>query len=96
KCKTRVGSSRPPVKRKLASGSSTSRTFRDKASAMKDDTPMLSISDDNEGLEDCLELKDATAYHLKISTITPPVWKGFLDNQLDVDLLDLYDRCYAR
>ncbi|GKD16756.1 hypothetical protein Tco_1205914 [Tanacetum coccineum] len=33
---------------KLASGSSTSRTFRAKASAMKDDTPMLSISDDNE------------------------------------------------
>ncbi|GJV13151.1 hypothetical protein Tco_1354692 [Tanacetum coccineum] len=33
---------------KLASGSSTSCTFRAKASAMKDDTPMLSISDDNE------------------------------------------------
>ncbi|GJS35758.1 hypothetical protein Tco_0534140 [Tanacetum coccineum] len=90
------GSSRPPVKRKLASGWSTSHTVRAKASALKDDTPVLSISDDDEGLEDCLELKDATACHLKISAITPPTWKGFLDNHLDVDLLDLYDRCYAR
>ncbi|GKF96738.1 hypothetical protein Tco_0292559, partial [Tanacetum coccineum] len=47
-------------------------------------------------LKDCLELKDATACHLKISAITPPGWKGFLDNHPDVDLLDLYDRCYAR
>nr|GEU96927.1 hypothetical protein [Tanacetum cinerariifolium] len=66
------------------------------ASAIKDDTLMLSIFDDDEGLEDCLELKDAIACHLKISAITPPAWKGFLDNHLDVDLLDLYDRCYAR
>ncbi|GJZ50594.1 hypothetical protein Tco_0604784 [Tanacetum coccineum] len=28
--------------------------------------------------------------------ITPRAWKGFLDNHLDVDLLDLHDRCYAR
>nr|GEY49362.1 UBN2 domain-containing protein [Tanacetum cinerariifolium] len=90
------GSSRPPVKRKLASGSSTSRTIRTKASAMKDDTHVLFISDDDEGLEDCLELKDATACYLKISAITLPAWNGFLDNPLDVDLLDLYDRCYAR
>ncbi|GJU59771.1 hypothetical protein Tco_1237537 [Tanacetum coccineum] len=96
KCKTRGGSSRPPVKRKLASGLSTSRTVRAKASALKDDSPVLSISDDDEGLEDCLELKDATACHLKISAITPPTWKGFLDNHLEVDMLDLHDRCYAR
>ncbi|GJU13851.1 RNA-directed DNA polymerase, eukaryota, reverse transcriptase zinc-binding domain protein [Tanacetum coccineum] len=51
-CKTRGGSSRPPVKRKLAFGSSTSRTIRAKASAIKDDAPMLSISDDDEGLKD--------------------------------------------
>ncbi|GJX27178.1 hypothetical protein Tco_0233474 [Tanacetum coccineum] len=51
----------PPVKKKLASGSSTSRTVRAKASTIKDDTPVLSISDDDEGLEDCLVLKDATA-----------------------------------
>ncbi|GJV89167.1 hypothetical protein Tco_1533105 [Tanacetum coccineum] len=95
KCKTRGGSSRPLIKRKLASGSSTSRTVHAKVSAMKDDTHVLSISDD-EGLEDCLELKDATDCHLKIFAITPPAWKGFLDNQLDVDLLDLHDRCYAR
>ncbi|GJS50233.1 hypothetical protein Tco_0600354 [Tanacetum coccineum] len=80
----------------LASGSSTSRTVRAKASAIKDDTPVLSIYDDDEGLEDCLELKDATACHLKISAITPPPWKGFLDNHPDVDLLDLHDHCYAR
>ncbi|GJY76648.1 hypothetical protein Tco_0481764 [Tanacetum coccineum] len=67
KCKTRGGSSRPLVKRKLASG-----------------------------LKDCLELKDATAYHLKISAITPPAWKGFLDNHLDVDLLEFHDCCYTR
>ncbi|GKB56381.1 hypothetical protein Tco_0912567, partial [Tanacetum coccineum] len=85
-----------PVNEKLASGSSTSRTVRAKASAIKDDAPVLSISDDDEGLEDCLELKDATACHLKIFAITPPVWKGFLDNHPDVDLLDLHDRCYAR
>ncbi|GJZ72704.1 hypothetical protein Tco_0636850 [Tanacetum coccineum] len=96
KCKTRGGSLRPPVKRKLASRSSTSRIVRAKASAMKDDTPVLSIFDDDEGLEYCLELKDAIACHLKISAITPPAWKGFLDNHPDVDLLNLHDRCYAR
>ncbi|GKE25586.1 hypothetical protein Tco_1440970, partial [Tanacetum coccineum] len=85
-----------PVKRKLASGLSTSRTVRAKASTLKDDSPVLSISDDDEGLEDCLELKDATACHLKISAITPPTWKGFLDNHLEVDMLDLHNRCYAR
>ncbi|GJS38583.1 hypothetical protein Tco_0563626 [Tanacetum coccineum] len=96
KCKTRGGSLRPPVKRKLASGLSTSHTIRAKASALKDATLVLSISDDDEGLEDCLELKDATACHLKIFAITPPTWKGFLDNHLDVDLLDLHNCCYAR
>ncbi|GKG47606.1 hypothetical protein Tco_0507091, partial [Tanacetum coccineum] len=48
KFKIRGGSSRPPVKRKLASGSSTSLTVRAKASAMKDDTHVLSIFDDDE------------------------------------------------
>ncbi|GKG59343.1 hypothetical protein Tco_0604994, partial [Tanacetum coccineum] len=38
------------------------------------------------GLSDFPELKDATACHLKISAITP----------IYVELLDLYDRCYAR
>ncbi|GJU21200.1 hypothetical protein Tco_1154542 [Tanacetum coccineum] len=48
------------------------------------------------GLPDCFELKDANACHLKISAITPPAWKGHLDNQMDLELLDLHDRCYAR
>ncbi|GJW70688.1 hypothetical protein Tco_0127605 [Tanacetum coccineum] len=71
KCKTRGGSSRPHVKRKLAFGSSSSRAVRAKTSASKDDAPFLSTSDDNEGLPDCFALKDANACHLKISAITP-------------------------
>ncbi|GJS56659.1 hypothetical protein Tco_0651443 [Tanacetum coccineum] len=47
-------------------------------------------------LLDCFELKDANACYLKISTITPPAWKSHLDNQMDLELLDLHDRCYAR
>ncbi|GKB34191.1 hypothetical protein Tco_0879133 [Tanacetum coccineum] len=50
----------------MATGSSTSHTVCPKASAMKDDTYVLSIFDDDE------------------------------DNHLNVDLLDLYDHCYAR
>ncbi|GKF44354.1 hypothetical protein Tco_0130906 [Tanacetum coccineum] len=50
---------------------------------------------DRKCLSDVLELKDATASHLKISTITPPAWKNHLDNHMDVELLDLHDRCYA-
>ncbi|GJY47502.1 hypothetical protein Tco_0436565 [Tanacetum coccineum] len=95
KCKTRGGSSRPHVKRKLASGSSSSRLVRAKTSAFKDDAPILSISDDDKGLPDCFELKDANACHLRISAITPPAWKGHLDNQMDLELLDLHDHCYA-
>nr|GEU55500.1 hypothetical protein [Tanacetum cinerariifolium] len=92
KCKTTGGSSRPPVKRKLASGSSTSRTVRDKASVIKDDTPVLSIFDDDEGLEDCLELKDATAYHLMISAITPPAWKDNAMNRRSRELLEVIEK----
>ncbi|GJV97862.1 hypothetical protein Tco_1549439 [Tanacetum coccineum] len=43
-----------------------------------------------------LELHNANACHLKISNITPLAWRGHLDNQLDDELLDLHDRCYAR
>ncbi|GKE02350.1 hypothetical protein Tco_1390333, partial [Tanacetum coccineum] len=64
KCKTKGGSSRPPVKRKLASGSS----------------PPVFL----------------TVCHLKISAITPPAYKNHLDNHMDLELLDLHDRCYAR
>ncbi|GJZ11898.1 hypothetical protein Tco_0546657 [Tanacetum coccineum] len=72
KCKSRGGSSRSHVKRKLASGSSTSRATRAKTSSSKDDAPFLTVSNDDEGLPDVFELKDVAAYHLKISAITPP------------------------
>ncbi|GKC69385.1 hypothetical protein Tco_1115268 [Tanacetum coccineum] len=73
KCKTRGGSSRPPVKRKLAPRSSTSHATLAKTSSLKDDVPYLTVSDDDEGLLDVLELKNSTVCHLKISSITPPV-----------------------
>ncbi|GJY10499.1 hypothetical protein Tco_0378684 [Tanacetum coccineum] len=63
KCKTRGGSLRPPMKRKLASGSSSSYVIRAKTSASKDDAPILSIFDDDEGkflvhlvLSECIDL----------------------------------------
>ncbi|GJU03278.1 hypothetical protein Tco_1113616 [Tanacetum coccineum] len=86
----------PPVKRKLASGSSTSRATRAKTSSLKDDAPFLTVLDDDEGLFDVLVLKDANACHLKISAITPLAWKNHLDNHIDLELLDLHDHCYAR
>nr|GEV88786.1 hypothetical protein [Tanacetum cinerariifolium] len=49
-----------------------------------------------DGLPDVLELQDSNACHLNISNITHPDWRGHLDNQLDVELLDLHDCCYAR
>ncbi|GKE79350.1 hypothetical protein Tco_1545470, partial [Tanacetum coccineum] len=96
KCKTRGGSSKPPVKRKLASRSSNSHATRAKTSTLKDDVPFLTVSGDDEGLFNVPELKDAIACHLKIFAITPPAWKNHLDNHMDVELLDLQDRCYAR
>ncbi|GKD83661.1 hypothetical protein Tco_1350500 [Tanacetum coccineum] len=96
KGKMRGGSSRPPVKRKLASRSSSSCVVRAKTSVSKDDAPILSISDDDEGLSNCFELKDANSCHLKISAITPLACKGHLDNQIDLELLDIHDRCYTR
>ncbi|GKE51008.1 hypothetical protein Tco_1486164 [Tanacetum coccineum] len=86
----------PKPERKLAPGSSFSRATRAKTSSLKDDPPFLIVSDDDEGLPDVFELKDANACHLKIFAITPPAWKNHLDNHLDVELLDLHDRCYAR
>ncbi|GKE48953.1 hypothetical protein Tco_1480211 [Tanacetum coccineum] len=77
KCKTKGGSSRPPVKRKLSLGSSTSCATHAKTSSLKDDAPYLTVSDDDED-------------------ITPPSWKNHLDNHIDVKLLDLHNRCYAR
>ncbi|GJY29803.1 hypothetical protein Tco_0405570, partial [Tanacetum coccineum] len=60
------------------------------------DAPFLIVFDDDEGFPDVIELKDANACHLKISPITHPAWKNHLDNHIDLDLLDLHDRCYAR
>ncbi|GKB30085.1 UBN2 domain-containing protein [Tanacetum coccineum] len=96
KCKTRGVSSRPPIKRKLVHGSSTSHATHAKTSSLKDDVPFLTVSDDDEGLPDVFEFKDATTCHLKIFAITPLAYKNHLDNHIDVELLDLYDRCYAR
>ncbi|GJS93504.1 hypothetical protein Tco_0800472 [Tanacetum coccineum] len=96
KCKTRGGSSRPPIKRKLASGSSTSHATCAKTSSSKDDAPFLIVSDDDEGLPNVLELKDVIACYLKISAITLPTWKNHLDNHIDLELLDLHDYYYAR
>ncbi|GJZ71415.1 hypothetical protein Tco_0635266 [Tanacetum coccineum] len=48
-CKTRGGSSRSPVKKKLAFGSSNSRATRAKTSTLKDDVPFLIVSDDDKG-----------------------------------------------
>nr|GEU31948.1 probable xyloglucan endotransglucosylase/hydrolase protein 30 [Tanacetum cinerariifolium] len=95
KCKTRGGSLRPLVKRKLASGPLSSRAMRAKTFAFKDVASFLSISNNDEGLPDCFELKDANACHLKISAITLPAWKGHLGNQIDLELLDLHDRYYT-
>ncbi|GJR99463.1 hypothetical protein Tco_0315972 [Tanacetum coccineum] len=95
KLKIRGGSSRPPVKRKLVQGTSSSRSVRQKTSHQIDSSFAV-ISDDDEGLPNVLELQDATACHLKIYTITPPAWKGHLDNQLDLDLFYLYNYSYAR
>ncbi|GKG15508.1 hypothetical protein Tco_0357831, partial [Tanacetum coccineum] len=47
-------------------------------------------------LLDVLKLKDDITCHLNISTITSPSWKNYLDNHMDVELLDLHDHCYAR
>nr|GFA74600.1 hypothetical protein [Tanacetum cinerariifolium] len=61
-----------------------------------DDASFLTVSDDDEGLSDVLDLKDANACHLKIFAIIPPAWKNHLDNHIDLELLDLHDYCYAR
>ncbi|GJZ31938.1 hypothetical protein Tco_0576985 [Tanacetum coccineum] len=80
----------------VQAGLSTSRYTRAKAAALKDDSAFLTISDDDKGILDCFELENASACHLKVSAITPPTWKNHLDNQLDVELLDLHNQCYAR
>nr|GEY36867.1 hypothetical protein [Tanacetum cinerariifolium] len=58
----------------------------------EDDTRVLSIFDDDEGLNDCLELKDATACHLKISAITPSAWKDNIVNKRSHELLVVIEK----
>ncbi|GJU46304.1 hypothetical protein Tco_1203570 [Tanacetum coccineum] len=48
KCKKRGGSSRPPVKQKLVQGASSTRATCAKTATSKDDSPFLTISDDDE------------------------------------------------
>ncbi|GJW60951.1 reverse transcriptase domain-containing protein [Tanacetum coccineum] len=66
KYRTRGGSSKHHVKSKLVQRASTSRSTRAKAAASKDDSSFLTISDDDEGLPDCLESENANAFHLKV------------------------------
>ncbi|GJZ68407.1 putative ribonuclease H-like domain-containing protein [Tanacetum coccineum] len=97
KCKTSGCSSSHSCKEEIGlPESSSSHVVCAKNSTSKDDDPILSISDDDDGLPNCFELKYANACYLKISAITSPAWKGYLDNQIDLELLDLHDRCYAR
>nr|GEZ69253.1 hypothetical protein [Tanacetum cinerariifolium] len=58
--------------------------------------PCLMMTKVDFRLPDVLELKNATTCHIKISAITLPAWKNHLDNHMDLELLDLHDRCYAR
>ncbi|GJT39937.1 zinc knuckle CX2CX4HX4C containing protein [Tanacetum coccineum] len=43
-----------------------------------------------------LRVETVVDCHLMISNVTPSAWRGHLDNQLDVELLDLHDRCYMK
>ncbi|GJZ75424.1 hypothetical protein Tco_0639889 [Tanacetum coccineum] len=79
KCKTRGGSSRPPVKRKIAPRSSTSRATHAKTSSLMDDAPFLIVS--------------LMFLSLKIPLLAT---SRSLDNHMDLELLDLHDRCYER
>nr|GEX45929.1 hypothetical protein [Tanacetum cinerariifolium] len=58
KCKTRGGSSRPHVKRKLASGSLNSRATYAMTSTSKDDVPFLILSDDDKGECDVIKERE--------------------------------------
>ncbi|GJV56514.1 hypothetical protein Tco_1457519 [Tanacetum coccineum] len=52
KCRTRGGYLKPPIKRRLVQGASSSCATRQKIASLKDDSPFLTISDDDEGLPD--------------------------------------------
>nr|GEX13756.1 zinc finger, CCHC-type [Tanacetum cinerariifolium] len=42
------------------------------------------------------EMQAMTLCHMMISNVTPPAWRGHFENQLDIEPLDLHDRCHAR
>ncbi|GKA44700.1 hypothetical protein Tco_0737496 [Tanacetum coccineum] len=95
--KTSGGSSRPPLKIKLTPGSLSSRATRAKTSSLKDDPPFLTVSDDDEGLLDVFELKDAKCLSPQnFCYYSSSFEESFGQCHLDVELLDLHDRCYAR
>ncbi|GJV60258.1 hypothetical protein Tco_1466358 [Tanacetum coccineum] len=74
---------KPPIGDAKPMGASSSRVTRAKTTSLKDASLMLTIFDDDEGPPNVLELQNANACHLKISTITPPTWKNHIDNHLD-------------
>ncbi|GJT39356.1 hypothetical protein Tco_0939221 [Tanacetum coccineum] len=92
------GSANPLVKQKLVHVGSSSRSTHQKSSpaltkAKAGSFAYLTSSEDEEGIRDASELQTATDCYLIISNVTPPVWMGHLDNELDVELFDLHDRC---
>ncbi|GJZ67730.1 hypothetical protein Tco_0630970, partial [Tanacetum coccineum] len=66
KFRSRGGSLKPHVKRKVVYGVYTLRSTRAMVVASKDDSTFLTISDDDEGLSICFELENANACHLII------------------------------
>ncbi|GJW76739.1 hypothetical protein Tco_0138421 [Tanacetum coccineum] len=92
KCKTRGGSSRPPVKRKLASGSSNSRATHAKTSTSKDDVPFITVSDDDEAVIDnavnrssheLLEIASLEAEKARLEAVEVSLRKEVNDVKLD-------------
>ncbi|GJX38605.1 hypothetical protein Tco_0251908 [Tanacetum coccineum] len=64
----------PKPERKLALGSLSSRDTRAKTSSSKDDPTFLTVSNDDEGLPDVFELKDANAcYQVSLSALDSKV-----------------------
>nr|GEW36266.1 hypothetical protein [Tanacetum cinerariifolium] len=99
KCRTRGGYSKPPVKRKLVQGASSLRSTHAKAAALKDDSPFLTISDDDAGLPNVLEMQNANACHLKIFAITPSkriTWiTSSMEKKRDQECEELKAKCEA-
>ncbi|GKD39159.1 hypothetical protein Tco_1259366 [Tanacetum coccineum] len=92
------GSANPLMKQKLVHVGSSSRSTHQKSSpaiteAKAGSSAYLTSSKDEKGIRDASELQTATDYFLMISNVTPLAWIGHLDNELDVELFDLHDRC---